>query len=314
MTKNGCSPEDMNLLELARIVFQTELDTMKLNLAGCAEGLDPIHLHDLRVAERRTRAALSEFRDLLPDTAVQYFREQFRWLHQITNPIRDLDVSISHLSLYRRKFPFFYYRDLKPALALLRSRRQDALMQLEGIMQSGQVNDILEAWSVLLEDSLALETAADLPSGGEYGCRRICDRYRTLREKALVLTPQSSASEFHSLRIRVKKLRYQIEFYDLALDKKGISSLLKKLKRFQDILGGYQDTIVQIEHIHQLTEDLSEQGAGRQSKEALERLIPRYHKLVGARKKRSFQQACWLVSGQTALRFQRIFQCHPPLP
>ncbi len=314
MTNNDRSPEDMNSLELARIVFQAELDNMQRHLAGWVSASDPIQLHDLRVAERRTRAALSEFRNLLPDTAVQHFREQFRWLHQITNPIRDLDVSISHLSLYRRKFPFFYYRDLKPALALLRSRRQGAFKQLEGILQSGQVDDILEAWSVLLEDSLALESAADLPSAAKYGCRRICDRYRSLQEKALVLTPQSPASEFHSLRIRVKKLRYQIEFYDLALDKKGISRLLNQLKRFQDTLGGYQDAIVQIEHIHQLTEDLSEQGGGRQSKQALERLIPRYKKLIAAGKKRSFQLVSWLVSGKTAGRFQRIFSCDPPLP
>jgi CHAD domain-containing protein len=304
----------MALSELARIVFQTELDNMHRNLAGWISDPDPIQLHDLRVAERRTRAALSEFKILLPDPVSSHFQEQYRWLHQITNPVRDLDVSISHHSMYRRKFPFFLYRDLKPALALLRSRRQVALKQLEGILQSGQVDDILEAWSVQLEDVVAPEKEADLPPAAEHGCRRICERYRSLQEKALALTPQSPASEFHSLRISVKKLRYQIEFYDLALDMKGISRLLSKLKRFQDILGGYQDAIVQIDHFHQLTEDLIKNGAGRPSRAALERLIPRYQKLIADRKKRSFQQVCWLVSGQTAGRFQRIFLCHPPLP
>lgn len=304
----------MNLLELARTVFQRELDNLELNLAGYIEHMEPVQLHDLRVAERRTRAALSEFHDLLPDTAVKHFREQFRWLHQITNPVRDLDVSISHLAGYRRKLLFLGSGELKPALALLVTRRQEALMQLKEILQSGIVDDILGAWSVQLEDGLAPEKVVDLPSAAEYGRQRICDRYRSLQGKALGLNPQSPASVFHSLRISVKKLRYQIEFYDLALDKKGISRLLKKLKRFQDILGRYQDAIVQVEYIHQLTEDLINQGAGRQHRAALERLIPGHQKLTAARKKRAYQQVHWLVSGQTAARFQRTFLCLPTLP
>lgn len=303
----------MKLAELARIVFQSELENMQRSLAGYIADDDPIMLHDLRVAERRTRAALSEFKDILPDSVVHRFRERFRWLHQITNPVRDLDVSISHIPSYRRKVSFFHPGVLRPALIMLRSRRQEARGQLSEILRSGQVDDILAAWSVQLEDGIAYENTADLPSAAEHGCRRICERYRSLQDKALDITPQSSPSEYHGLRIGLKKLRYQIEFYKLALGKKGISSLLNKLKRSQDILGGYQDAVVEIEYIHQLAEDLSKQGSGRQPQSALERLIDNYQKLITSRKKRSFQQVRWLSSEKTAVTFQRIFSCHPPL-
>ena len=303
----------MELSGLARIVFQSELGSMQLNLAGCAEGLDPVHLHDLRVAERRTRAALSEFKGFLPEPLLQEFQEHFRWLHQITNPVRDLDVGISHFPYYRRKISPGRRRDLQPALVMLQSQRREAQRQLAEILESGRLDDILQAWSDRLEEGFTLNNQESHQSAAEYGCQRICRRFHTIRDKALAIHPGSPPWEFHSLRIRVKKLRYQIEFYNLVLGQRRISRLLKRFKKFQDILGRLQDAVVQVEYIHQLADDLIRSGIASGTQAALEQLIASYQKQITVCVEQSFKQVHWLTSSRTARIFQRGFGCSPSL-
>lgn len=303
----------MELSGLARIVFQTELENMQLNLAGCAEGLDPIQLHDLRVAERRTRAALSEFKGFIPDHLIQEFRDHFRWLHQITNPVRDLDVGISHLPYYRRKVSLNRRGDLQPALTMLQSQRREAQRQLAEILKSGRVQDILQAWSTHLEAGITVDTLESHLSAAEFGCERICRRYLSIREQALAVCKGSPPVEYHALRIRVKKLRYQIEFYNLVLDQRRISRLLKSFKKFQDVLGDLQDAVVQVDYVHQLAEDLGNRGDSPDTQIALEQLIASYQKQIAVREGRSYKQVCWLTSRRTARTFLRAFRCSPGL-
>jgi len=302
----------MEISGLARIVFQTELENMQLNLAGYLAGLDPIHLHDLRVAERRTRAALSEFKDFLPDDLFQEYREHFRWLHQITNPVRDLDVGISHFPHYRRKISLFHRAALEPALILLQTKRLEAQQQLVETLGSGRVDEILRAWSAQLEGGIGFEIGSGPISAEEFGSGRICQRFHSLLEKALVITPQSIPGDFHRLRIRVKKLRYQIEFYNLAMGQRRIFRLLRRLKRFQDILGGYQDAVVQIEYIHRLKGELAKTDAGLETQAAMEKLTASYQKQILTRRRDSLRHVRWLTSPKTARIFQRSFHCPPP--
>jgi len=71
----------LSISEIALGVFLTQLHAIQAHLAGCIEGNDPIHLHDLRVANRRTRAALVEFKSLFPQEYLAEYQESFRWIH-----------------------------------------------------------------------------------------------------------------------------------------------------------------------------------------------------------------------------------------
>ena len=92
---------DKTISEIALRVFTAQLESIQVNLDGCINGKDPIHLHDLRVANRRLRAAMSEFKNVLPELEYQRFREDFRYIHTITGDARDLDVSLAHYESYR---------------------------------------------------------------------------------------------------------------------------------------------------------------------------------------------------------------------
>ena len=65
---------------------------------GTRLGEDPEELHDMRVATRRLRAALSLFEAVLPVRA-QVFREELGWLARLLGTVRDLDVQLEGLAV-----------------------------------------------------------------------------------------------------------------------------------------------------------------------------------------------------------------------
>ena len=160
----------MNLSELARGVFISQLQAMQLHLDGCIEGEDPIHLHDLRVANRRTRAALIEFKKLLPDDISQKFQDEFRWIHHMTGEVRDLDVGLSHYSVFKKEIKKNWRPYLKPLRILLEEKRLIAQEELKSILEGDRVVGILESWSTLLEEGITDRSSLSQESAREYGC------------------------------------------------------------------------------------------------------------------------------------------------
>src|SRR5262249_23651627 len=55
-------------------------------------GGDPEGLHQMRVALRRLRAAISLFADMLLDPQTEEMKSQFKWITQELGPARELDV------------------------------------------------------------------------------------------------------------------------------------------------------------------------------------------------------------------------------
>jgi CHAD domain-containing protein len=297
----------MNLSDLARYIFQTQFEQMQLNLEGCIEGEDPIHLHDLRVANRRTRAALSEFNLLLPDEIFRKFQEDFRWIQQVTGPVRDLDVGLSHFPYYKRKISKNWRSDLTPARELLKIKRQAAQDELAIVLSSNRITDIFSSWSALLESDVMEGSEYALESAREFGCRLIIKRYRKTRKHGLALNKKSLAKRFHSLRLRVKKLRYLIEFFYPVLDKEEASRLRVELKKVQDALGAFQDAEVQITNLIQMAEILQDSENSLNSVLALGQLIGSYEKEIRRSRKASLQAVRWLTSDPAARDFQGCF-------
>ena len=100
-----------------RLICRQQLEAIVQNLPGARQGRDPEELHDLRVAVRRTRSAISEFRKVFPAERLDHFRSELRWLGEITGPVRDLDVYLEHLPAYRALLP----ADAGPALEPFRT-------------------------------------------------------------------------------------------------------------------------------------------------------------------------------------------------
>lgn len=298
----------MNLSELARITFAAQLERMQLNLDGCIEGKDPVHLHDLRVANRRLRAALIEFEDLLPAALFQTYQGELRWIHEISGGVRDLDVGTSFLPYFESKVAKDWQPYLAPALSLLSQKHQSAQKELAEILRGQRVRDLMASAPTDLVDSLEPSSQLGLDSAREYGCRRIITRYSKLRSLGLGLTKESSPEEYHNFRIQLKKLRYQIDVYAPVLDQQELERLRIELKAVQDTLGIYQDTVVQIHFLKQLADDLLREGAEAQPLLAVGQLIGSYEKQNRSYRKEAYKHIRWMVGDPAARAFQSCFQ------
>jgi CHAD domain-containing protein len=298
----------MNLSEIARGVFQTQLQAMQLHLNGCIEGKDPIHLHDLRVANRRTRAALVEFKKLLPEDIYQRYRKDFRWIHTITSDVRDLDVILAHYQALKKDISKSWRPHLKPLQVLLEKKRTIAQEELSGILKSDKVMGILESWSDLLERGITDGTSLSLEDAKEYGCLRIVKRYRQLQKDGQNLTKATPAEDYHNYRILVKKQRYLMEFFRPAMDQEEFGKIRNNLKNVQDIFGVFQDTEIQILNIKTLAAELFENGAPVDTLLALGLLLGVLEKRFSRAKKKCLKKTHWLISEANARSFQSCFQ------
>jgi len=83
--------------DLAFAVLRRQLAVLRAKEPGTRLGEDPEELHDMRVATRRLRAALSLFQSVLPVRA-QMFREELGWLARLLGAVRDLDVQLEGLA------------------------------------------------------------------------------------------------------------------------------------------------------------------------------------------------------------------------
>ena len=70
------------------------LDTIGANVDGVLRDIDTEFLHDFRVAVRRTRSAIKLLGEVLPADLAKHYKTEFKWLGDVTTPVRDLDVHL----------------------------------------------------------------------------------------------------------------------------------------------------------------------------------------------------------------------------
>jgi inorganic triphosphatase YgiF len=79
------------------------LQRFDLNRDRFARNGDAEALHQVRVALRQLRSALSIFREIVEDEQFEHLRQETRWLAAATNEARDLDALIARMDECRRR-------------------------------------------------------------------------------------------------------------------------------------------------------------------------------------------------------------------
>ena len=100
------------------------LADMQMHLPGVIEDIDSEFLHDFRIALRRTRSLLSLYSKILPDLVVDHFRNEFRWITQATNKVRDCDVYLLMTDEYQGMLPARLHPGLMSYFQGLRTLRK----------------------------------------------------------------------------------------------------------------------------------------------------------------------------------------------
>ncbi|MHB8763520.1 MAG: CYTH and CHAD domain-containing protein [Deferrisomatales bacterium] len=249
--------------EAVRPVLLRLLDTLEANQPGARADLDSEFLHDLRVAVRRTRAALGQLKGVLPPEALERFRPEFAWLGSVTGPTRDLDVYLLELPAYRAALPEEHRPDLDPLLPFLRARQRREQRALARALGSRRYRQLVGGWRAFLE--AAPEPSADRPGAARPVAEVVDRRTRKAWRRALreggAIGDASPPQALHDLRKTCKKLRYLLELFQGLYPPRELGRLVKLLKGLQDHLGEFQDLEVHAGALQGFARELETGGA-----------------------------------------------------
>jgi CHAD domain-containing protein len=238
------------------------LETLEANIPGTRGNLDSEFLHDLRVATRRTRAGLTQIRDVFPAPVVEDFKARFAWLQQVTGPVRDLDVYLLGFEGYRAGLPGPLRPHLEPLRDYLQAHYGEARSELDRALDSPQLERLLADWRAFLEAEVPQHSPA--PNSARpikaVADERIWRMLRRVRREGRAITLDSPSPELHELRKSCKKLRYLMEFFQGLYPSDLIRGPIKLLKALLDCLGSFQDLAVQAEHLRDIALRMHAEG------------------------------------------------------
>ncbi|MFY0406364.1 CHAD domain-containing protein [Solicola sp. PLA-1-18] len=200
-------------------------------------------VHDVRVASRRLRAALTVYRPLLDEDRARHLQAELRWLGQELGDLRDVEVARKSVVAALDAEPDALATG--PARLLAREHLDDAEAtardRARRALDSRRHAALLAGLEQLLVDppwtSLARRRAAD-----ELGrlCRKPRRRLRrAVRDAGRVLTQAEHEEALHHVRKSAKRLRYALEV--LLPAEPGVRRVVRRSKGLQTVLGDHLD-------------------------------------------------------------------------
>jgi len=215
------------------------------NWSAVIEKRDAEGVHQMRVALRRLRSALSLFAAPFRPAMTQ-LEEEMRWIGGVLGRARDLDVLLDEV--------------FKPAAeAHGNDPRLTALADLARERQAMAWDDLLSALGSERFRQLVFETSAATlirpwvqagAGGGEamlpaatFARERLAKRYVRLC-KAGKRIGKLDEQERHELRIKLKKLRYAVDFFASLWPRRRTEAFRARLCALQDVLGEMNDAAV----------------------------------------------------------------------
>ncbi len=249
---------DMRADIATKYIYSHLLKAIKDNEQGTIANIDSEFLHDFRVAVRRTRAGLSQLKNLLPEDTSQYYTDFFSWLGQVTGTVRDLDVYLLNFTAYKNSLPESMRDDLQPLYDFLLTKQKHAQKELATKLRSSRYLTTISEWEQYLKVQAPLkpvEPNAKL-SIKQLADRRIWKNYKRVLQEGNAINEHSPAEALHDLRKSCKKLRYLMEFFQNLYPEQQIKIFIKNLKGLQEVLGDFQDYATQELTLKQFSEEM----------------------------------------------------------
>jgi triphosphatase len=211
---------------------------------------DPDAVHQMRVALRRLRAALTLFRDVVQDGDVETVKAGLKWITGELGRARDLDVYIA--TILEPACDAQTDPELVQALSDARRERDSQYARLEEILASGRFRRLL------LDAAAWIEAGPWLAANGEVrdarekpvedlARKQLKRRWRSVRRRLRHLREMDPAGR-HEVRIAIKKLRYGSEFFASLFRQRGGRERQRKalqvIEALQETLGALNDLAV----------------------------------------------------------------------
>lgn len=198
-------------------------------------------IHQMRVALRRLRSAMSMFRDLLDGSDTDSLRGELRWLQQILGAARDWDVLLADTVAPLRE-TLGGLAGYERLCALIADRRQQARLAALAELATPRLPRLMLHLAFWIESAGAHHSLADRPVADL--ARAILDKRHRRVRREMARFGELSVEERHLCRIDIKKLRYAVDFFATLYPAKRGQRLLPLLAALQDRLGALNDVAV----------------------------------------------------------------------
>jgi CHAD domain-containing protein/uncharacterized protein YjbK len=290
-------------------ILSIEFHWFQQQLPGAISDRDPEFVHQARVATRRMRSALILFHNSLPEPTAKYFEERLKSLGGLFGEVRDLDVFIINLTNYKDKLESFPKSERKALEGVVNKRRRVPLTALKEALKSRRFQNFERRLTEFLEAPCT--DCPELPYGmekiREVAQPNVTTKFGSVIDQGHKISTKSELTEFHCLRIQVKRLRYALEFMAPAYGK-SLNEVILQTVRLQDNLGDLQDTVFNQKLIKRILKDCK----GKLPDDQLIFILGEIYQLQGeiARERQKEFNDLWvpLSSEQTIISLNKVLE------
>jgi CHAD domain-containing protein len=265
-------PDDP-MIEFAYACLRREFDSLLEHKPRPGELPTPENIHQLRIATRRLRIGLRLFRHMLPANKVAALRKDLRWFARGLGEVRDLDVYAENFRAYLQTLPPEQLQDLGGYELHLRRARAEARNDLGALFSDARYAALLGSFGALLD-------GAPMPAAvRRWRSFKISDGFRKYLRKSAKRVHKlghkvgrtAAAKKLHELRIRTKRLRYELEFFSEVYP--SLESTARATKALQDVLGAHQDACTASSRLRRYARSLPAREDGAPAPVALQNLL-----------------------------------------
>lgn len=209
------------------------------NAAVLREAPQPEAVHQIRVAARRLRSALSTFRPVVEDERFERIKGELKWLAKAFDQARNLDVFAEEVlgPAEGMESPPAGLPALNDAVAKAREAARKAACETAASERFRLLMIDATGWA---ETGAWMSRDAAKESARDFAARTLGRRFKKLLKKGRDLQDRDDAHR-HEVRIEAKKLRYAAEGFSSLFSEKKADRFVDRLKVLQDALGGLND-------------------------------------------------------------------------
>jgi triphosphatase len=212
--------------------------------ADLVRASDPEAIHQMRVGLRRLRAAISLFGDVLPGPRTAKIKAELKWLTGELAAAREIDVFIKDRirPLVQEVEPKRGGRAIERQFS---ARRKEAFREARHALKTPRYRNLLIDLVEWLESRRSSARKAGAARVGTFAEELLQRRIRKAHKQGRHLE-RMPARQRHKLRIKVKKIRYAVDFFQSrfpAKTQKTLKRLSARLKAIQQALGGLNDFV-----------------------------------------------------------------------
>ena len=222
-------------------IGRSALQSIAANAELLRQRSDAEAVHQLRVAARTLRSAISTFREVVADDDFDRIKGELRWLAKACDDARNLDVFAKETLA-----PAVKAASPPPGLPALtveiEAAQERARADVAQAVGSTRFRDLLIEVTGWVDTGAWLLRPASGKRAKPFAARALQTRRRKLLKDGRDLCGLDDAAR-HRVRIDAKKLRYAAEGFEALFEGKATARFVSQLKELQDELGAINDLV-----------------------------------------------------------------------